>query len=53
MTEDSVIHCEMNDLKSQDRTEIIVSAAQNNLIEKLKKDEIKVTVIFFEKPTQD
>ena len=111
-TEDSVIHCEMNDFKSQDRTEIIVSAAQNNSIEKLieniktkteekypkvvvslmtngrelqisevkyitdsitgyltddaqcmlntcecmeklKKDEIKVTVIFFEKPTQD
>ena len=111
-TEDSVIHCEMNDFKSQDGTEIIVSAAQNNSIEKLieniktkteekypkvvvslmtnrrelqisevksitdsitgyltddaqcmlntcecmeklKKDEIKVTVIFFEKPTQD
>ena len=111
-TEDSVIHCEMNDFKSQDRTEIIVSAAQNNSIEKLieniktkteekypkvvvslmtngrelqifevkdimdslsrnltvnaqimlntcecmeklKKDEIKVTVIFFEKTTQD
>lgn len=111
-TEDSVVHCEMNDFKSQDGTEIIVSAAQNNSIEKLieiiknkpekkypkvvvslmtnsrelvisevksitdsisgyleddaqcmlntcecmeklKKDEIKVTVIFFEKKTQD
>lgn len=111
-TEDAVVHCEMNDFKSQDGTEIIVSAAQNKSIEKLieniktkteekypkvvvslmtngrelqisevksitdsitgyltdgaqcmlntcecmekiKKDEIKVTLIFFEKKTQD
>lgn len=111
-TEDAVVHCEMNDFKSQAGKEIIVSAAQNNSIEKLleniktkteekypkvvvsfmtngrelqisevksitdsitgyltddaqcmlnicecmeklKKDEIKVTVIFFEKTTQD
>ena len=111
-TEDSVVHCKINDFKSQPGTEIIVSAAQNNSIEKLieiiknkpekkypkvvvslmtnsrelvisevksitdsisgyleddaqcmlntcecmeklKKDEIKVTVIFFEKKTQD
>ena len=111
-TEDAVVNCEMNDFKSQDGTEIIVSAAQNKSIEKLieniktkteekypkvvvslmtnrrelqisevksitdsitgyltdgaqcmlntcecmekiKKDEIKVTLIFFEKKTQD
>ncbi len=111
-TEDAVVHCEMNDFKSQDGTGIIVSAAQNKSIEKLieniktkteekypkvvvslmtngrelqisevksitdsitgyltdgaqcmlntcecmekiKKDEIKVTLIFFEKKTQD
>lgn len=111
-TEDSVVHCKINDFKSQDGTEIIVSAAQNKSIEKLieniktkteekypkvvvslmtngrelqisevksitdsitgyltdgaqcmlntcecmekiKKDEIKVTLIFFEKKTQD
>ena len=34
-TEDAVVHCEMNDFKSQDGTEIIVSAAQNKSIEKL------------------
>ena len=111
-TEDAVVYCEMNDFKSQNGTEIIVSAAQNKSIEKLieniktkteekypkvvvslmtngrelqisevksitdsitgyltddaqcmlntcecmekiKKDEIKVTLIFFEKKTQD
>ena len=101
-TEDSVVHCKINDFKSQPGTEIFVYTAQNktktekkyqkvvvslmtngrelqifevkdimdslsrNLtvnaqimlntcecMEKLKKDEIKVTVIFFEKPTQD
>lgn len=111
-TEDSVVHCEINDFKSQPGTDIFVYTAQNNSIEKLienittetkekypkvvvslmtngqelqisevkeimdsltrnltvdaeimlntcecmeklKKDEIKVTVIFFEKKTQD
>ena len=111
-TEDSVVHCEINDFKSQPGTEIFVYTAQNNSIEKLieniknktekkypkvvvslmtngrelqiskvkeimdslsrnltvdaqimlntcecmeklKKDEIKVTEIFFEKKTQD
>lgn len=111
-TEDAVVHCEMNDFKSKVGTEIIVSTAQNNSIEKLieniknkaekkypkvvvslmtngqelqisevksitdsitgyltndaqymlntcecmeklKKDEIKVTLIFYEKKTQD
>lgn len=111
-TEDAVVHCEMNDFKSQPGTDIFVYTAQNNSIEKLienitteteekypkvvvslmtngrelqisevkeimdslsrnltddvqcmlntcecmeklKKEEIKVTVIFFEKKTQD
>ena len=111
-TEDSVVHCEINDFKSQPGTEIFVYTAQNNSIEKLieniknkteknypkvvvslmtngrelqiskvkeimdslsrnltvdaqillntcecmeklKKDEMKVTLIFFEKKTQD
>lgn len=111
-TEDSVVHCKINDFKSQPGTEIFVYTAQNNSIEKLieniktkteekypkvvvslmtngrelqisevksitdsikgyltddaqcmlntcecmeklKKDEIKVTLIFFEKKTQD
>ena len=34
-TEDSVVHCEINDFKSQPGTEIFVYTAQNNSIETL------------------